>query len=102
MALAGFAMAAVNTLWQSALLVLLAGLLLRLTRPSASGHAAVWTAVLFASTALLPMDLAFERTARIPIPSTLPHASTTNAKAAPAPIPLAVLSGPARSAGTAR
>jgi beta-lactamase regulating signal transducer with metallopeptidase domain len=102
MALAGFAMALVNAVWQSALLVLLAGLLLRVTRSAAAAHAAVWTAVLFASAALVPLDLAFERTARVALPTVPRHAVATSAKAAPGPMSIAALSGPAHSAGAAR
>ena len=99
MGLGGFAMAAVNAAWQSALLVLLAGLLLRFTRPTAAGHAAVWTAVLFASVVLLPLDLAFERTAHVAIATAANHTFAASAKPAPGPISIAALSAPAQSAG---
>lgn len=102
MGLGGFAMAAVNAAWQSALLVLLAGLLLRFMRPTAAGHAAVWTAVFFASTALLPLDFAFERTARVSALAATHHASAASAGRVAGAISMETLSEPARSARTAR
>ncbi|MBV9102825.1 MAG: M56 family metallopeptidase [Candidatus Eremiobacteraeota bacterium] len=59
MSAAGLLMAALNAIWQSALLCALAAVGLALARANAATRAAVWTVVFVAAAVLTPLDLFF-------------------------------------------
>jgi beta-lactamase regulating signal transducer with metallopeptidase domain len=97
---ADLVVAAINAVWQTTVLALLAGVALRFVRLSAAGHAAVWSAVFFAGVLFLPLDLVFQRPVLGPGEASRTHVAVVTVRSAPATAPVVAHLGGIASATT--